>query len=78
MGVKSHTSERHVLDAIGGKIRTRRHELGLTLAQVSRRAGVSMSMLHQLEKGQTWASVKTLHCVCAALGFKLARLFKGI
>jgi len=67
-----------VLEAIGARIRTRRHELGLTLDQVSRRAGISLSLLHQLEKGQTWASVKSLHSICGALGYKLERLFEGI
>jgi DNA-binding transcriptional MerR regulator/quercetin dioxygenase-like cupin family protein len=45
-----------------------RHELGLTLSEVARQSGVSVSFLSSLERGGSSASIATLQ--------KLARLYK--
>ena len=45
---------------LGGAIRRRRHGRGLTLAQLSLTAGVSVSMLSQVERGLLDPSLDTL------------------
>ena len=67
-----------VLDIIGGRIRARRLEAGLTQADLASRAAVSPRFLVQLEKGQGNISVVRLADVCGALGLPLAVLFRGV
>ncbi|MEC7946836.1 MAG: shikimate kinase [Myxococcota bacterium] len=67
-----------LLCAVGGRLRQRRVELGLTQAALAREAGVSPRFLVQLEKGEGNISVQRLHAVCAVLGLSLARLFEGL
>ncbi|MBI4702759.1 MAG: response regulator [Deltaproteobacteria bacterium] len=60
---------------IGDAIRRRRKDLGLTLRQVSRRAGLSVSLLSQIERAETSASLSSLHKVSVALQSHLRDLF---
>lgn len=60
---------------IGGSIRTLRKERGLTLKQLSRRTGLSVSLLSQIERAESSASVSSLHKIARALRVKLTALF---
>jgi transcriptional regulator with XRE-family HTH domain len=59
---------------LGNAIRRRRHAAGLTLATVSERAGISVSMLSQVERGLLDPSLDTLRNIADALGTAPFRL----
>lgn len=58
----------HLLEELGRAVRERRSERGLTLAELSKRAGVSTRFLADLEAGRGNISVLRLHDVAVALG----------
>jgi transcriptional regulator with XRE-family HTH domain len=59
---------------LGRAIRRRRHAASLTLATVSERAGISVSMLSQVERGLLDPSLDTLRNIADALGTASFRL----
>jgi transcriptional regulator with XRE-family HTH domain len=59
---------------LGRAIRRRRHAASLTLATVSERAGISVSMLSQVERGLLDPSLDTLRNIADALGTAPFRL----
>jgi two-component system OmpR family response regulator len=61
--------------AIGANIRRVRKELTLTLRQMARRTGLSVSALSQIERAECSASVASLHRIASALGVRVATLF---
>jgi len=66
----------HLLhQAIGGNIRRVRKEQTLTLRQLARRTGLSVSALSQIERAECSASVASLHRIASALGVRVATLF---
>jgi DNA-binding NtrC family response regulator len=62
---------------IGRQIRDLRKARGLTLKQVARRTNLSVSLLSQIERGESSASVSSLFKVATALDVKLTDLFGG-
>jgi len=46
--------------AVGKRLAARRRELGLSLAQVAKRCGVSLQQIHRYETGDTGLSVAML------------------
>jgi transcriptional regulator with XRE-family HTH domain len=60
---------------LGETLRALRTAAGLTLESLAAAAGVSKSLLSQVERGQTSPSVATLRGVAAALGVPVAVLF---
>lgn len=71
-------SEEALRDALGNAIRERRKGQGLTLAQLARRANVSLGYLSQIELGKNSASIETLYRIALALGVRLADLFQTV
>lgn len=67
--------EDEVHAAIGRQSRARRKALGLTLKQMARRANLSVSLLSQIERGESSASLSSLFKIAIALGVRLADLF---
>lgn len=61
--------------AIGANIRRIRKERDLTLKQLARRTGLSVSLLSQIERAESSASVSSLYKIAVALGVKLTVLF---
>ncbi|OIQ88065.1 HTH-type transcriptional regulator PuuR [mine drainage metagenome] len=61
---------------LGNTVRDLRIQLGLTIADVSERAGISRGMLSKIENAQTATSLDTLEQIANALGVTLARLFR--
>ena len=70
--------EEQLNEAVGERIRARRHELGLTLKQVANRTGLSVSLISQIELGKSAASVLTLYKVATALGTRVATFFEAV
>ncbi|WP_151445586.1 helix-turn-helix domain-containing protein [Lacisediminimonas profundi] len=64
--------ERH----LGSTIRRARLQQGLTIADVSARAGISGGMLSRIENAQTATSLDTLARVSQALGVSMSALFR--
>jgi len=69
--------EERLLQAVGVKVRARRKTLNLTLKQVARRTGLSVSLLSQIERAESAASVASLFKISTALGTNLQALFEG-
>ncbi len=61
---------------IGEKIREGRKSLGLTLAQLAERTGLSVGFLSQIELGKNSASVDTLYRIAMALSVQPGDFFK--
>lgn len=58
--------------ALGKRLRRRRNELGLTLAQLSQRADTGTSTIHGIERGRTAPRLDTLLRLSAALDMPIA------
>lgn len=63
---------------IGTRIRSRRHESGLTLKQLANRTGLSVSLISQIELGKSAASMSTMYKLAAALGVKMTFFFETL
>lgn len=62
------------LGELGERVRARRHELGATLDDLAARAGVSRSMVSDIERGAKVPTVIVLDRIAAALGTTIADL----
>jgi CheY-like chemotaxis protein/DNA-binding XRE family transcriptional regulator len=71
-------SEEALRESLGAVIRERRKGLGLTLAQMAQRTGVSLGYLSQIELGKNSASIETLYRISLGLGMKIAELFQTV
>jgi transcriptional regulator with XRE-family HTH domain len=60
---------------LGHKIRALRTEKGLTLDTVAGQAGVSRSLISQVERGLAQPSLTTLRSIASVLGVQMATLF---
>ena len=67
--------EEELHKTIGTSIRRFRKDRGLTLKQLSRRTGLSVSLLSQIERAESSASVSSLYKLSAALDVRLTELF---
>jgi transcriptional regulator with XRE-family HTH domain len=63
---------------IGNRLRERRQELGLTVVEVSQRAGISKGMLSKLENAQVSPSLSTLAQLGQALSVPVTAFFRGL
>lgn len=63
--------------AIGRTIREARKNQELTLKQLARRTGLSVSLLSQIERAESSASISSLYKIASALRLKMADLFGG-
>ncbi len=61
--------------AIGRAIRDERKARDLTLKQLARRTGLSVSLLSQIERAESSASIPSLYRIATALGMKMKDLF---
>ena len=67
--------EERLHQTIGQIVRRLRKEKSLTLKQVARRTGLSPSLLSQIERAESSASVSSLYKIAHGLGVKLTVLF---
>ena len=63
--------------AIGEVVRAARKAQDLTLKQLARRTGLSVSLLSQIERGESSASISSLYKIARALALKMSDLFGG-
>ena len=61
--------------ALGDAIRTLRKTQELTLKQIARRSGLSVSLLSQIERAESSASIDSLYRIAVALGTPVHALF---
>lgn len=71
----SRTPEEELHKVIGESIRNLRKEKELTLKQMSRRTGLSVSLLSQIERAESSASLSSLYKIAAALDVRVQTLF---
>jgi CheY-like chemotaxis protein len=71
-------SEAALRESLGTAIRERRKSLGLTLAQMAQRTGVSLGYLSQIELGKNSASIETLYRISLGLGMRMSELFQTV
>jgi len=67
--------EENLHRVIGETIRGLRKERGLTLKQMARRTGLSVSLLSQIERAESSASISSLYKVAIALDVRIQDLF---
>lgn len=65
-----------VVYQLGGKLRQVREQKGLTLKQAARSAGVSESLVSQIERDRVSPSLDTLFALVKAVGVDIDYLFK--
>jgi DNA-binding NtrC family response regulator len=63
--------------AIGRTIRDARKTQELTLKQLARRTGLSVSLLSQIERAESSASISSLYKIASALQLRMGDLFGG-
>lgn len=63
--------------AIGRTIREARKNQELTLKQLARRTGLSVSLLSQIERAESSASISSLYKIASALRLRMSELFGG-
>jgi DNA-binding NtrC family response regulator len=62
--------------AIGRTIRDARKTQELTLKQLARRTGLSVSLLSQIERAESSASISSLYKIASALQLRMSELFE--
>ncbi|MCK9523279.1 MAG: response regulator [Proteobacteria bacterium] len=67
--------EEELHKVIGSTIRFLRKERGLTLKQMARRTALSVSLLSQIERAESSASISSLYKIALALDTRITRLF---
>jgi transcriptional regulator with XRE-family HTH domain len=63
---------------VGARLRARRLELGLTMAEVAERAGLTAGFISQLERDLSSASLSSLYRICAVLGIRVGTLIDDV
>lgn len=69
------TPEKNLNRHIGETIRTLRKERNLTLKQMARRTALSVSLLSQIERAESSASIGSLYKIAVALDVRVSELF---
>lgn len=67
--------EEQLHKVIGSTIRALRKERALTLKQMARRTSLSVSLLSQIERAESSASISSLYKIAVALDTKITQLF---
>lgn len=63
------------MDRLGEQIKGLRRERNLTLRDLSRQTGLSISFLSQVERGHSSLSISSLHTIAESLGVHLSAFF---
>ncbi len=69
------TPEENLHRVIGETMRGLRKDRGLTLKQMARRTGLSVSLLSQIERAESSASISSLYKIATALDVRIQDLF---
>lgn len=70
--------EQRINAEVGRRVRERRSEHRLTLKQVAKRTGLSISLISQIELGKSAASVSTLFKLARALRVQMTYFFETV
>lgn len=73
----SGNGERLLELAIGKQVKAHRLEMGLTIPELARNAGLSQGMLSKIENGHISPSLATLRALSRALNVPITALFRG-
>jgi len=65
-------------DNLGKILKAYREKIDFTQSAVAKKAGISTSMLSQIERSAVSPSIETLYMVCDALGLDIAHLFSTL
>ncbi|MFK7994486.1 MAG: helix-turn-helix domain-containing protein [Granulosicoccus sp.] len=68
--------EKRLEVAIGLEVRLLRKHVGLTVAELAEKSGVSLGMLSKIENGLTSPSLTTLQSIAHSLGVQISQLLK--
>jgi two-component system OmpR family response regulator len=71
----SRSPEEELHKVIGSTIRQLRKERDLTLKQMARRTSLSVSLLSQIERSESSASISSLYKIAVAFDTRITRLF---
>jgi transcriptional regulator with XRE-family HTH domain len=63
---------------VGARLRARRLERGLTMAEVAERTSLTTGFISQLERDLTSASLSSLYRICAALDIRVGDLIDDV
>ena len=63
---------------VGARLRARRLERGLKMAEVAERTGLTTGFISQLERDLTSASLSSLYRICATLGLRVGDLIDDV
>ena len=66
------------MDTLYGRLRMLRTRAGFTLAQVSARAGITLSFLSDIERGRTQPSLDTLERIADVYGLTIGELLVNV
>jgi ribosome-binding protein aMBF1 (putative translation factor) len=77
-GEGSEASGGQLGQVIANHVRSRRLEIGLNVAQLAERTGISKGMLSKIENAQTSPSLSTLERLSSALDMPVTSLFRGL
>jgi transcriptional regulator with XRE-family HTH domain len=78
INVMSTVSLKSPVAELGAILKIVREKLGKKQGEIASEAGISISMLSQIERGNVSASIDTLVGVCNALNLDIAELFRRI
>jgi DNA-binding NtrC family response regulator len=67
--------EENLHRVIGETVRNLRKDANLTLKQMARRTGLSVSLLSQIERAESSASISSLYKIASALDVRIQDLF---
>ncbi len=70
--------ESELNQAIGNRIRTVRTQQQLTLKQLAGRSNLSVSLISQIERAESSASLASLYKIATALNVRLVDFFEGL
>lgn len=76
LGDRIQADEVRLAAAIGHQIRQFRGELGMTIAEVARLAGLSAGMMSKIERGNASPSLSTLVAIAAVLNVPVTAFFR--
>jgi transcriptional regulator with XRE-family HTH domain len=65
-----------VMPRLGKILKTYREKTGRNQSDIAQKAGISVSMLSQIERGNVSPSIETLILVCNVLGIETADIFR--
>ena len=72
-----HAAGRLLEQSIGREVRAFREKLGLTIAELAKRSGISAGMLSKIENGSTSPSLASIQALSRALHVPVTALFRS-